>query len=241
MKHAKKMVLVEYPVPRISTRFNNAYSSADDFFVRPTSNVLYNLDGDMRRTLRRTDLTDREKWRRYNMALQRYLQFVNQKRNDAVLNSKKRDEINSKNKLRSAKYDGEDNDDDEEKSIDWDFYYTPRNITPESMVSASAKNRPTTPVYKPDERALFDLSMHVPLPETDTEDDEIARELNERKLSDFKLTSARPKAHSRKSLRRSLPDDDDVNRSLIRDRNISVRRRHKISPKAKKWETVSLD
>lgn len=90
MKHAKKMILTEYDPPPSTTataanmRLNNAYADSEGFFTKPTSNVLFNLDSDMQGILARPDLTDREKWQLYNKSLQRYQEFMNQKRKTAL-------------------------------------------------------------------------------------------------------------------------------------------------------------
>lgn len=217
MKFAKKMVLVEYPPSRISTRFNNAYSKIDDFSAEPTSNVLSNLDSDMRKILRRPDLSDREKWFQYKQILQRYLNFVSQKRH----NAKKNDDLRSKNTFIYA------GDDDQRV---WSVNDTP-------PIRASTSQYSDRNVHDEQEYEFDDNSVHVP--DGYDDDDEIERELEEARKPDAKLTIAQPKILK-------VPSDfQSFNPELVNNSNIAVRKPRSTvrqSPYSRKsWVKVKLE
>lgn len=215
MKFAKKMVLVEYPASRISTRFNNAYSKIDDFSAAPTSNVLSNLDSDMRKILRRTDLADREKWFQYKQILQRYLNFVSQKRN----NAKKNDDLRSKNTFIYA-------GDDADGQRGWSVNYTP-------PIRASTSQFSDRNVRDEQEYEFDDNSGR------DDDDDEIERELEEARKPDAKLTIAQPK------ILKVPSDFQPFNPALVNNSNIAVRKPRSTvrqSPYSRKsWVKVKLE
>lgn len=87
MKFAKKMMLVEAPVD--STKNNQpaiVFQSNDpEQYLR--SNTIPNLDSELKETLYRTDLSDREKWLKYNQTLRKFLFFLNQEKLKHSFNS----------------------------------------------------------------------------------------------------------------------------------------------------------
>lgn len=83
MKHAKRMVLVEAPSDNenISKDENNRFDiRSKDPEQYTKSSKLFDLDNELKKTLSRNDLADREKWLIYNQILQRFLFFLNEER-----------------------------------------------------------------------------------------------------------------------------------------------------------------
>lgn len=71
MKHAKKMMLVEVPSTENKLSDLSAKANFIENYVKPQT--AFNLNNELKNTLNRTDLDDREKWRQYNQSLQRFL------------------------------------------------------------------------------------------------------------------------------------------------------------------------
>lgn len=214
MKFAKRMVLVEYPTSRISTRFNNAYSKVDDFLAEPTSNVLYNLDNDMRKVLRRTDLADREKWAQYNQILQRYLKVLSLKRNNAKQSAEK-----------GLKYAPEA----DERS--WNLNDTPPIRT--STTQFFDRNAHNDQAYEFDDNSL---------PDDDDDDggldEQIEREIEEARKPDYKLTIAQPKylKNPTEQLNPALLNNSNI---AVRKRRYTARQSPYSSRKL--WAKVKLE
>lgn len=89
MKHAKKMMLIE--APSESTTPNQEHhtilieSNDPEKYVR--ANNIPDLNKELKIILNRTNLSDREKWVKYNQILQRYLFFLNEEKQKNSFNS----------------------------------------------------------------------------------------------------------------------------------------------------------
>jgi hypothetical protein len=76
MKHARKMVLVDYD------RYNNNINQRKEISVKPKP--LFNLDKSMYEILQNSDLSDYEKHKLYTSKLNKYLFFINQQTKENV-------------------------------------------------------------------------------------------------------------------------------------------------------------
>lgn len=72
------MILIDYPENN-SAASNFIPPNDDSLFLKTTT--LFDLDAELLKTLQRSDIADSEKWLLYSRTLQRYLTFINQKRN----------------------------------------------------------------------------------------------------------------------------------------------------------------
>lgn len=102
MKHAKRMMLVEAPDEvKNDLKISVDLSKSDpESYLRSTT--LFDLDEELKKILRRTDLNDREKWTKYNQTLQRFLFFINQERPNNRYNSMVRNAFNSAPNLKKG-------------------------------------------------------------------------------------------------------------------------------------------
>lgn len=198
MKYAKKMMLVEYPMPSARVEYNNAFGNLNDFFVKPVSNVLYNLDAEMRRILKRSDLTDREKWYHYNKTLQRYLQHVQQKRIDASERTTDNIPARAETPIRTIS----DDDDESDVGDEWMSYYTPppkTNTDRQEASTSGLSHRPTSNdeslanIQRAIQRKSFAEVLMAPSPIDLSLQEEEERQLNKRRRQEQELIIARPK------------------------------------------------